>query len=52
MVYEMSDIFSFFLPSYSAPGVISTAALKSPEGTLMHKKVGLINGMLSLVKFG
>jgi hypothetical protein len=48
----MPDIFSFFNPSYSAPGKISSAALKSPEATLLRKNTGLLNGMISMMKFG
>ena len=52
MAYEMPDVFSFFLPSYSAPGAISSATLRSPEARLLHKMIGLMNGMISMIKFG
>jgi hypothetical protein len=52
MAYEMPDVFSFFLPTYSAPGAISSAALYSPEAMLLHENIGLVNGMISMIKFG
>ena len=52
MAHEIPDVFSFFLPSYSAPGAISSATLKSPEAMLLHKILGLVNGMISMIKFG
>lgn len=52
MAHEAPDVFSFFAPEYSAPGVLSAASIKSPEAMQIHKMIGLANGMLSLVKFG
>jgi len=52
MAHESPSVFSFFLPEYSPPGVLSTASLVSPEAMLLPYTVGLVNGMISLVNFG
>ncbi len=51
-VYELPDVFGFFLSDYSPPGDIAKASLVAPEAMLLHKARGLLNTMMSLVKFG
>jgi hypothetical protein len=50
--YEMPSIFSFFFPDYAPPGDVAMASLVSPESMLLHNAIGLINGMISMIKFG
>ena len=52
--FSLPNVFSFFLPEYSPPGVISAARLVSPEAYVLNtpKSLGLIGGLLSLVKYG
>jgi len=49
--YEHPSVFSFYLPDYSPPG-LPTASLVSPEAMLLPQAPTLVNGMLSLIKFG
>jgi len=52
--FKLPSVFSFFLPEYSPPGVISAAGLVSPEAYVLNtpKSLGLVSGLLSLVKYG
>lgn len=50
--HEMPSVFSFFLPEYSPPGALSGANLVSPEALLLPSSLELIDGMISLIKFG
>lgn len=50
--YEMPSIFSFFLSDYAPPGDIAMASLVSPESMLLPSAIGLVNGMISMIKFG
>ena len=54
MVHEIPTVFSFFLNDFSPLGRISEASLVGPEGTkyLAPYIVGLLNGLLSMVKYG
>lgn len=52
MAHMAPDIFSFFLPEYSSPGRVSDGLMVSPESMLLHQSVSMLNGMISLVKFG
>jgi len=52
MVHEIPSVFSFFLPEYAPPGPIIHASLVSPEAMKLQHSISLLNGMLSLVKFG
>ena len=54
MPHEFTSVFSFFLPEFKPYGRIGDANLVSPEATLldMPKTVGLMNGLVSLVKYG
>ena len=52
MAHEIPSVFSFFLPEYSSPGPVMRASLVAPEALLLPSSLGLLNGMLSLVKFG
>lgn len=51
MAHDIPSVFSFFLPQYSPPGLMITS-LVSPESMLLTHTLGLMNGMISLVKFG
>lgn len=50
--YEMPSIFSFFFPDYAPPGDIAVSSLVSPESVLLPNAIGLINGLISTIKFG
>ena len=52
--YTIPNVFSFFKPEYSAPGVITEAGLKSPEAQVMNAPtiVGFLNGVFSLIDIG
>jgi uncharacterized protein (DUF1501 family)/uncharacterized protein (DUF1800 family) len=50
--HEMPDVFSFFLPEYAPPGVIADASLVSPEALILPSSLELIDGMISLIKYG
>jgi len=52
--FELPSVFSFFLPEYSPPGILSLANLVSPEATVLNtpKALGLVGGLLSMVKYG
>ena len=52
--FNMPTVFSFFLPEYSPPGVLSAAQLKSPEAYVLNtpKALGFMSGVFSLVKYG
>lgn len=52
MAHELPSVFSFFLPDYAPPGTITESALVAPEASLLFKALGMMNGMLSLIKFG
>ncbi len=54
MAYEFDSVFSFFLPEFKPYGRVGDAALVSPEATLldMPRTIGLLNGMISLIKYG
>jgi cullin-associated NEDD8-dissociated protein 1 len=52
MAHHSPSVFSFFLPEYAPGGVIEKAGLVSPESMLLHKSIGLSNGLTSLVNFG
>lgn len=49
--HDMPSVFSFFLPEYSPPA-LSSSSLVSPEALLLPFSVGLMNGLISLIKFG
>jgi uncharacterized protein (DUF1501 family) len=52
--YEMPSVFSFFLPEHQPAGVVGEAALVCPECQILTgpKGVNLVNGILSLLKYG
>ena len=52
--YGFPSIFSFFLPEYKPPGVLSLASLRSPESYVLNTPtaLGLASGLISLVKYG
>ncbi len=52
--YTIPNVFSFFNPEYSAPGVITNAGLKSPEAQVLNAPtiVGWLNGVFSLIDIG
>ena len=54
MAHDFFSVFSFFLPEFKPYGRVGDADLVAPEGTLldMPKIVALMNGILSLVKYG
>ncbi len=52
MAHQVPSVFSFFLPEFVPPGSVAEASLVAPEATLLHKTLGMMNGMFSLVKFG
>ena len=53
-VHQTPNVFSFFLPEYSAPGQITDSSLASPEAQVMNAPniVGLLNGMYSIIDTG
>jgi uncharacterized protein (DUF1800 family) len=51
MAHDIPSVFSFFLPHYSPPSLLQTS-LVSPESMLLTHSTGLMNGMISLIKFG
>jgi len=51
MAHDIPSVFSFFLPQYSPPSLVQ-ASLSSPEAMLLTHNIGLMNGILSLVKYG
>jgi hypothetical protein len=54
MAHEIPTVFSYFLPGYKAPGVVAQSSLVAPEAQVASgpKLVNLVNGMLSLIKYG
>ena len=52
MAHQSPSVFSFFLPEYAPGGALEKAGLVSPESILLHKSIGLSNGLTSLVNFG
>ena len=50
--HDLPSVFSFFLPEYSPPGVISKASLVAPEGMIVQNSIGYANGIISLIKYG
>ena len=50
--HELPSVFSFFLPEYVPPGLVAKASLVAPEAMILHNSIGLLNGMISLMKFG
>ncbi len=52
--YTIPNVFSFFKPEYSAPGVITNAGLRSPEAQVLNAPtiVGFLNGIFSLIDIG
>ena len=50
--HEMPTVFSFFQPDYAPPGGISMSALVSPEAILLPNAIGVMNGLISMIKFG
>ncbi len=52
--HSFGSVFSFFLPEFQPYGRIGDTDLVSPESTLvdMPRIVGLLNGLLSLAKYG
>ena len=53
-MYYTPDVFSFFLPGYSAPGQIIESDLVSPEAMVINAPtvVGFLNGAFSLIDMG
>jgi len=54
MAHAIPSVFSFFLPEHKAPGKIAMAEIVAPEAqqTTGPKIVNLMNGLLSLIKYG
>lgn len=54
MAHGHTSVFSFFLPEYASPGVVSTAGLVAPEAFIFdtNRNVGLMKGLFSLIKWG
>jgi uncharacterized protein (DUF1800 family) len=54
MAHEIPTVFSYFLPGYKPPGVVAQASLVAPEAQVASgpRIVNLLNGMLSLIKYG
>jgi uncharacterized protein (DUF1501 family) len=54
MAHEIPSVFSFFLPEYKPPGPLAQASLVAPEGQVTSgpRIIGLVNGLMSLVKYG
>jgi len=54
MAHNHPSVFSFFLPEYAPDGPVTDASLVSPEAMIldMPKTIALLNGMISLVKYG
>lgn len=50
--HNLPSVFSFFLPGYEPPGVLSRASLVAPEAMISPNTIGFLNGMISLVKYG
>lgn len=50
--HDLPSVFSFFLPEYSPPGVISKASLVAPEGMILQNSISYANGLISLIKYG
>ena len=50
--HDLPSVFSFFLPEYAPPGVVAKASLVAPEAMLLQNSIGLLNGIISLVKYG
>lgn len=52
--HSTPSVFNFFLPEYSAPGVIKEASLVSPEAQLLSgpNVINLMNGIISLTDLG
>ncbi len=49
--HEHPSVFSFYLPEYSPPH-LKPSSLVSPEAMLLPQAPALIDGMLSMIKFG
>lgn len=54
MAHAIPSVFSFFLPEHQAPGKVAMAEIVAPEAqqTTGPKIVSLMNGLLSLIKYG
>ncbi len=52
MAHELPSVFSFFRPEFAHPGSVTESALVAPEASLLYKALGMLNGMLSMIKFG
>jgi len=54
MAYNFASVFSFFRSDFSPAGPVSQASLVAPEGQryLAPYVIGLMNGLLSMVRFG
>lgn len=50
--HEMPSVFSFFSPEYAPPGLLADASLVSPEALVVPNSLDLMDGMISLIKFG
>jgi len=52
--HNIPNVFSYFFPEYSPPGVIGEAQLTSPESYVANtpKVLGLISGLFSMSKYG
>ncbi len=50
--HDMPSVFSFFLPEYAPPGILSQASLVAPEAMVLQNSIGLVNGVISLIKYG
>ncbi len=50
--HYLPSVFSFFLPEFAPPGVIAQASLVAPESMLLQNSIGLVNGLISLLKYG
>jgi len=53
-VYESPDVFSFFLPEYSAAGPLADAKVVAPEAQRATSSalIGFLNGAMSLIRNG
>jgi len=54
MAHEHETVFSYFLPEYQPPGLVSQASLVAPEAMLldMPKNIGILNGLHGLISYG
>ena len=52
--YHAPNVFSYFLPEYSAPGQITESELISPEAMVINAPtmIGFLNGAFSLIDMG